>query len=197
MWLCLDICQDWVGGTFARMYIFVHFFYSHIDLSASLVWASVWWNFLCCDLICHSCYSNTKSSRWDLHVLHVQPSWSGPPAGIVKGLISNLEYSYQLQRHLSWRAASMKDRKRMSGMKTHIARFFNSQLWMTGAVINGGVRGAALVSSLVPVFSQVMRHPNKVGWLCAFSFVLVIASYKVVFLQQNQYCRCFINYCNS
>lgn len=180
------------------MYIFVHFFYSHVDLSASLVWASVWWNLRCCDLICHSCYSNTESSRWDLHVLHVQPSWSGPPAGIVKGLISNLEYSHQLLRHLSWWAASMKDRKRMSGMKTHIGRFFNSQLWMTGAMINGGgVRGAALVSSLVPVFSQVMRHPNKVGWPLCIQLRIGDWSYKVVFLQQNQYCRYFISYCNS
>lgn len=69
---------------------------------------------------------------------------------------------------------------------------------MTGAVINGGgVRGAALVSSLVPVFSQVMRHPNKVGWPLCIQLRIGDWSYKVVFLQQNQYCRYFISYCNS
>lgn len=164
MWFWLDICQVWINGTFVSMYIFVHFFYSHIDLSASLVWASVWWNLRCCDLIRHSRYSNTESNRWDLHVLHVQPSRSGPPAVVLKGLISNLEYSHPRQRHLSWSAASKKGREWTSGVKTHMARFFNSQLWMTEAVINGGGGGeAALVSSLVPVFSQVMRHSSKVG----------------------------------
>lgn len=163
MWFWADICQAWINGTFVSMCIFVHFFYSHVDLSASLVWASVWWNLRCCDLIRHSRYSNTESNRWDLHVLHVQPSRSGPPAVVLKGLISNLEYSHPCQRHLSWSAASKKGREWMSGVKTHMARFFNSQLWMTEAVINGGGGEAALVSSLVHVFSQVMRHPSKVG----------------------------------
>lgn len=164
MWLCLDIYQDRIGGTFARMYIFVHFFYSHIDLSASLAWASVWWNFRCCDLICHSCYSDTEQMGFTCATCPTVLKW--PPCRdrertyFEPGIFSSAPKTFIL--------APMKDRKWMSGMKTHIACFFNSQLWMTGAVINGGgVRGAALVSSLVPVFSQVMRHPNKVGWpLC-------------------------------
>lgn len=53
--------------------------YSHFDLPVSLACTSVWWNFGCCNLICHSCNSDPAKNRWDLHVLHVHRPWAQSP----------------------------------------------------------------------------------------------------------------------
>lgn len=66
-------------------------------------------------------FQNPESNRWELHVLALQSSWGGPLAAVILKVFfffffSNLVYSRQLQRQISWSSASMEYRKWLIGM---------------------------------------------------------------------------------